>query len=57
MIGMGNVRELENAIERAMVVGKKNSIKVEDLPFHVSSNQFEENGDGKVFLQLKRNIY
>ncbi len=35
----GNVRELENAIERAVVVGKCNTIKVEDLPFHVAVNR------------------
>ena len=32
----GNVRELENAIERAVVVGKGNEIIPEDLPFHQS---------------------
>jgi two-component system, NtrC family, response regulator AtoC len=50
----GNVRELENAIERAVVVGKESSIKVEDLPFHVSSNQFEENGDGKSLSAIEK---
>lgn len=29
----GNVRELENAIERAVVVNKSNTIEIEDLPF------------------------
>ncbi len=29
----GNVRELENAIERAVVVGKSDSIELSDLPF------------------------
>ncbi len=29
----GNVRELENAIERAVVVGKGSQIKISDLPF------------------------
>lgn len=29
----GNVRELENAIERAIVIGKKEVITLEDLPF------------------------
>jgi transcriptional regulator with PAS, ATPase and Fis domain len=29
----GNVRELENAIERAVVVGKGNKIELNDLPF------------------------
>lgn len=30
----GNVRELENAIERAVVVGKGDTIELEDLPFY-----------------------
>lgn len=30
----GNVRELENAIERAVVVGKGNTIELKDLPFY-----------------------
>jgi len=50
----GNVRELENAVERAVVVGKESSIKVEDLPFHVSSNQFEGNGDGKSLSAIEK---
>ncbi len=32
----GNIRELENAIERAMVVGKPPCIKPQDLPFQLS---------------------
>ena len=31
----GNIRELENAIERAMVVGKEPAIRPEDLPFQL----------------------
>ena len=50
----GNVRELENAIERAMVVGKTNSISVEDLPFHVSSNHFGLDGDAKSLSSMER---
>ena len=50
----GNVRELENAIERAIVVGKDNSIKVEDLPFHVSSNHFEDDADGKSLSTIEK---
>jgi DNA-binding NtrC family response regulator len=33
----GNVRELENAIERAVVVGKGDTIELEDLPFNSKS--------------------
>jgi len=50
----GNVRELENAIERAMVVGKTSSIIVEDLPFHVSSNNFEFNSEEKSLSSMER---
>ncbi len=32
----GNIRELENAVERAMVVGKPPCIKPQDLPFQLS---------------------
>ncbi len=32
----GNVREMENAIERAMVVGKAPAIRPQDLPFQLS---------------------
>ncbi len=49
----GNVRELENAIERAMVVGKTSSIIVDDLPFHVSRNNFELNGDEKSLSSME----
>ena len=31
----GNIRELENAVERAMVVGRPPAIRAEDLPFQV----------------------
>ncbi|MCJ7553503.1 MAG: sigma-54 dependent transcriptional regulator [Ignavibacteriaceae bacterium] len=50
----GNVRELENAIERAMVVGKTSSIIVDDLPFHVSSNNFELNDDEKSLSSMEK---
>ncbi|MBN2354480.1 sigma-54-dependent Fis family transcriptional regulator [candidate division KSB1 bacterium] len=33
----GNIRELENAIERAMVVGKPPTLKAEDLPFQLTA--------------------
>jgi DNA-binding NtrC family response regulator len=49
----GNVRELENAIERAMVVGKTSSIIVDDLPFHVSNNNFELNGEEKSLSAME----
>ena len=34
----GNIRELENAIERAMVVGRTPTIMPEDLPIHGDNN-------------------
>lgn len=34
----GNVRELENAIERAVVVGKGDTIELRDLPFSPENN-------------------
>ena len=50
----GNVRELENAIERAMVVGKTDSILVEDLPFHVSSNNLYFDDDCKSLAAMEK---
>ncbi|MBD3409560.1 MAG: response regulator [Ignavibacteriales bacterium] len=38
----GNVRELENAIERAVVVGKGDAIEVEDLPFHTRGERADD---------------
>lgn len=50
----GNVRELENAIERAMVVGKTDSIGVDDLPFHVSKSINESEGDDKSLSSMEK---
>ncbi len=50
----GNVRELENAIERAMVVGKSDSITVDDLPFHVSKNNLELPDDEKSLSAMEK---
>ena len=35
----GNIRELENAVERAMVVGKPPFVKPEDLPFQLGETK------------------
>ena len=39
----GNVRELENVIERAVILCNSNEIKPENLPSSVLQNQIEEN--------------
>ena len=38
-----------------MVVGKTNSITVDDLPFHLSTNNFEFNSDEKSLASIERN--
>jgi two-component system NtrC family response regulator len=38
----GNVRELENIIERAVVIAREETISIEDLPFHADSLGYEE---------------
>jgi len=43
----GNVRELENIIERAVVLSKKNIITTADLPIHVQA----ASGDGTIVAQ------
>jgi Response regulator containing CheY-like receiver, AAA-type ATPase, and DNA-binding domains len=48
----GNVRELENAIERAVVVGKSNSIMLEDLPFYRVPE--EDNNEDKSLSALEK---
>ncbi len=50
----GNVRELENAVERAMVVGKTDSILVEDLPFHVSLNNLYFDEECKSLAAMEK---
>jgi len=37
----GNIRELENAVERAMVVGSAPNLRPEDLPFNLSEKQHQ----------------
>jgi len=59
----GNVRELENAIERAIVVGKKEVITMDDLPFNpmqedlgvVADKSLSANEKKYVFKVLKEN--
>lgn len=37
----GNVRELENMIERAVVLGREEMVTTRDLPFHVREEKSE----------------
>jgi DNA-binding NtrC family response regulator len=52
----GNVRELENMIERAIVVGNEKEIRLKDLPFDkgISSNSFKslEDLEKQYILQV-----
>lgn len=52
----GNVRELENVIERAMVLAKPPSVKASDLPFQLSQIQ-DENGTGEDSLMSMEKIH
>ncbi|MEO8073267.1 MAG: sigma 54-interacting transcriptional regulator, partial [Acidobacteriota bacterium] len=50
----GNVRELENAIERAIVLGSDKVIRPEDLPFEIVDNAAVENNSSlDLSQQLK----
>ncbi|MCB0301858.1 MAG: sigma-54-dependent Fis family transcriptional regulator, partial [Calditrichaeota bacterium] len=49
----GNVRELENAIERAMVVGKKPAVAAEDLPLQVN-NSNHDSGETQTLEELEK---
>jgi DNA-binding NtrC family response regulator len=53
----GNVRELENAIERAIVVGKKDIITLEDLPFNPSYDSAGNGGDKSLGSNEKKYIH
>lgn len=52
----GNVRELENAVERAVVVCKEDKIKVDDLPFHISSSIYFDSDDKSMAAVEKKHI-
>jgi len=56
----GNVRELENMIERAIVVGNEKQIRLKDLPFEkeIITNSFESLDDlEKKYIQEVLNKY
>lgn len=44
----GNIRELENAIERAVIIAAGRQIEAEDLPAAVRSNAFEANTHARM---------
>lgn len=51
----GNVRELENAIERAIVVGKNDLIKFNDLPFgQYNEINTDANGNDKSLESIEK---
>jgi DNA-binding NtrC family response regulator len=50
----GNVRELENAIERAVVVSKSEVIQREDLPFQISNGNNYFNSTDKSLETLEK---
>jgi transcriptional regulator with PAS, ATPase and Fis domain len=52
----GNVRELENAIERAIVVGKKEVITMDDLPFSSNDESLDGEVDKSLFANEKKYI-
>ena len=47
----GNVRELENIIERAVVIAREEVISVEDLPFHEMEDRVEGRNAGEGLLR------
>lgn len=52
----GNVRELENAIERAIVVGKNEVIKMEDLPFNTYNDVVDSEANKSLGSNEKKYI-
>ena len=41
----GNIREMENTIERCMIICESDMIEVEDLPVHLRANETSANSD------------
>ena len=48
----GNIRELENIIERAIVLARDDVISIKDLPLTVTSQHKEESTEEKPLLEL-----
>jgi len=53
----GNVRELENAIERAIVVGKKEVITMDDLPFNPMNDDMNTVANKSLSANEKKYVY
>ena len=49
----GNVRELENIIERAVVIARNETISIRDLPFHLETPREEEEPEAGL---LKKSV-
>lgn len=50
----GNVRELENAIERAVVVCRNDKIQLDNLPFKISSNSLYSEVEDKSLSEIEK---
>jgi len=53
----GNIRELENLIERAVILCRGEEITTEDLPDHLKSNLFDSKLDGEFTLEKLEKEY
>ena len=51
---LGNVRELENAIERAVVICRTDKIQLEDLPFKISNNLLYNDLEDKSLSEVEK---
>jgi len=51
----GNIRELENTIERLVILAEKEEITVEDLPIHIKSEMLKHFNPSNTY-SLKKEI-
>ncbi len=52
----GNIREMENTIERCLIIAEKDAIDVDDLPAHIKASEPSMNTDSGVSLFSDENI-
>jgi len=52
----GNIREMENTIERCLIIAEKDVIDVDDLPAHIKASEPSMNSDSGVSLFSDENI-